>query len=251
MRTGPRKSARHRARIHAAALGLALTALIPASGLPGCAHPPASHAPVVPHELNERFLDPDLDVEQFVERFEGESREVAVHREAIAATLGLSPGQRVADVGAGTGLFLEPLARAVGPEGTVYAVDISSGFVDHMRARAEAAGLTQVRPVLCTERSVELAQASVDAVFVCDTYHHFGHPADTLASIRRALRPDGLLVIVDFERDPETSRAWILEHVRGGAEETIREIEAAGFRLVDRPTPPGLEETYVLRFRRT
>jgi ubiquinone/menaquinone biosynthesis C-methylase UbiE len=129
-------------------------------------------------------------------------------------------------------------------------VDIAPGFVEHMRTRAEAQGWTQVRPVLCTETSVELPERSVDAVFVCDTYHHFGYPEQTLASIRRALRPEGLLVIVDFERDPLTSRDWVLEHVRAGSQETIREVQAAGFRLLDRPTPPGLQETYVLRFRR-
>jgi ubiquinone/menaquinone biosynthesis C-methylase UbiE len=204
----------------------------------------------VPAELNARFLDPDLDVERFVELFEGESREIAVHRDAIVAVIDLAPGASVADIGAGTGLFLEPFAAAVGPGGLVYAVDISPGFVEHMLARAEAAGLTQVRPVLCTERSVELHPGSVDVAFVCDTYHHFSHPADTLASIRRALRPHGLLVVVDFERDPATSREWVLDHVRAGSAETIREIEAAGFRLLDRPTPPGLTENYVLRFRR-
>jgi SAM-dependent methyltransferase len=228
-------------------LALALV-LVLAAALGACAGAPAG--PAVPPELNERFLAEDLDVGEFVGIFEGESREVAVHREAIAATLGLRAGQAVADVGAGTGLFLEPLARAVGPGGTVYAVDIAPGFVEHMRERAAAAGLAQVRPVLCTERSVELPDASVDAVFVCDTYHHFGWPADTLASIRRALRPDGLLVIVDFERDPATSRPWVLDHVRLGADGVVREVQAAGFRLLDRPTPESLEETYVLRFRR-
>ena len=199
---------------------------------------------------NERFLAEDLDVDEFVGIFEGESREIAREREAIAATLGLTAGDAVADVGAGTGLFLDLLARAVGPDGAVYAVDLSPGFVEHLEQRAQDEGLASVSVVLCTERSVELAPASVDVVFLCDTYHHVEYPSSVLWSIYRALRPGGRLVIVDFERIPGVSRDWILGHVRAGKETVLAEIEAAGFRFEDEPEIEGLEENYVLRFRR-
>ena len=74
---------------------------------------------------NEKFLSPDLDVEEWIGRFENESREIFRRRRQIVEQLGLRPGMAVADVGAGTGLFVGPLARAVGPEGTVYAVEVS------------------------------------------------------------------------------------------------------------------------------
>ncbi len=222
-----------------------LVLLLPA--LAACASPavPAGAPPAI----NAAFLAPDLDLAAFVERFEGESREIAVQHAAIVAATGLRPGDRVADIGAGTGLFLAAFSRAVGPRGSVAAVDISPVFVEHLARRAADEGLANVRAALCTERSVQLPPESVDLVFVCDTYHHFEHPQDTLASIRRALRPGGLLVIVDFERVPGVSRDWVLEHVRCGKDVVLDEVGAAGFTLLDEPRVPGLVENYVLRWR--
>ncbi|HZL99062.1 MAG TPA: class I SAM-dependent methyltransferase, partial [Planctomycetota bacterium] len=181
--------------------------------------------------------------------FEGESREIAAQCAGITLHLGLRPGMAVADIGAGTGLFMGELARSVGPEGRVYAVEIAPAFVEHLRRRAAEAGLEQVEVVQCSERSVGLPPDSLDAALVCDTYHHFEYPQSTLASLRSALKPGGLLAVVDFERLPD-SRPWVLEHVRAGSEQVIAEIEAAGFRLVDRPDVGGLEENYLLRFVR-
>ena len=86
-------------------------------------------------------------------------------------------------------------------------------------------------------------------MFACDTYHHFEYPQATLASIRRALRPGGTLVVVDFERIPGKTRPWLLDHVRCGKGQVIAEIAAAGFELVEE-VPLGLEENYFLRFVR-
>lgn len=215
--------------------------------LAACSAPPEAGARP---ELNADFRSPDLDVAGFVERFEGESREIAACRAALLAALAPRPGEAVADVGAGTGLFTLPIAEAVGPGGLVYAVDIAPAFVEHLRARAAAAGLAQVRPVLCDDRSTGLPPASVDAAFVCDTYHHFEHPAATLASLRAALRPGGRLLLVDFERVPGVSREWVLGHVRAGRAEVRAEVEAAGFRHLRDVPVPGLRENWVMEFAR-
>ena len=237
-----------------ALLGAALLAasLAPSTGCRSA--PPPPPAPIaeehVAEGLNETFLAEDLDVERFTKVFEGESREIAASKDAILGALHLRPGLDVADVGAGTGLFTGPMAAAVAPDGTVYAVDISPKFIEHLRERARAEGHANVVPVLCTERSVELPPASIDLAFVCDTYHHFEYPRNTLASIAYALRPGGELVVVDFERIPGLSREWVLDHVRAGKEVFRAEIEAAGFRFVEEVEIPGLEENYFLRFRR-
>jgi FkbM family methyltransferase len=206
--------------------------------------------PVGPQGLNARFLAPDLPVAEFAETFEDESREVARQRDAIAASLALEAGMAVADVGAGTGLFVGSFARRVGVRGRVYAVELSPRFREHLRARARAQELPQVTVVAATERDSGLAAGSVDVAFVCDTYHHFDYPRATLASLRRALRPGGALVVVDFERIEGRSPDWILEHVRAGKAEVIREIEAAGFALEREIPIEGLSDNYVLRFRR-
>ncbi|MBW2415803.1 MAG: methyltransferase domain-containing protein [Deltaproteobacteria bacterium] len=200
--------------------------------------------------LNETYLSPDLDVERYVGIFEGESREISTEREQITRALELKPGMSVADVGAGTGLFLEGFSRAVGADGRVYAVDISPRFLEHLEARARREGLTQVRVVRGDERSTSLEPASVDLAFVCDTYHHFEYPRAMLASLWQAIRPGGTLVVVDFERVPGKSRDWVVKHVRAARDEVQREIEAAGFSALDTPPVAGLTENYLLRFRR-
>lgn len=200
--------------------------------------------------INDDFTNPALDVDAMVKRFETESREIFARRSAIARAVGLKPGGAVADIGAGTGFFVDFFAQDVGPQGRVYAVEIAEPFVERLQARAAARGQTQVQAVLCSDHDTMLPAGSVDAVFTCDTYHHFEYPQATLASIHRALRPGGEFVVVDFERIPGKSREWILGHVRCGKEQVIAEVTAAGFTLVGE-VPVGLQENYVLRFRRS
>src|SRR5205814_5587441 len=99
--------------------------------------------------------------------------------------------------------------------------------------RAKKAGARNVKVVKGTATSVELPAASVDLVFLCDTYHHFETPQKNLASIRKALRAGGELLLVDFKREPGKTAAWITEHVRAGQAEVTREIEGAGFTRVE------------------
>lgn len=190
----------------------------------------------------------DSDPAKWAQRFEVEGREIYDLRDTIVANAGVKKGMAVADVGAGTGLFTQPFAAAVGPEGKVYAVDIQESFLKHIRERAAKAGLANVETVLCTEKSVALPPASADLAFVCDTYHHFEYPMSTLASIHAALRPGGELVVIDFERIEGKSRPWILEHVRAGKAVVSGEIAKAGFVLVEEKA--FLAENYFLRFRR-
>ena len=200
--------------------------------------------------VNERFLSEGLDVERFVGIFEGESREVSVQRERIAKALEVSPGMTVADIGAGTGLFLPYFDRGVGSKGRVYAVEISPKFLEHLRERAKREKLARVEVVKGLEDSVALPAASVDLAFVCDTYHHFEYPQSTLASLYTAIRPGGSLVILDFKRIPGESSDWVMEHIRAGKEVFRREIESAGFQFDREVKVEDLKENYVLRFRR-
>ena len=200
--------------------------------------------------INDRYLAPDLEVEEWVERFEGESREIFRSRHAIVEAMALRPGMTVADVGAGTGLFVPLLAGAVGSDGRVFAVDISPGFATHLRDRVAEAALGNVSVVLSSERSVTLPTESTDLLFVCDVYHHFEYPEATLASILRALRPGGEFIVIDFERIPGVSPEFVFGHVRAGKETFTEEIRDAGFELVEEVALDGLEDNYFLRFRK-
>jgi SAM-dependent methyltransferase len=200
--------------------------------------------------INREFLSPDLQVEEWIGRFETESREVFTAREAILAAVKLEEGMQVADVGAGTGLFTRLFSERVGAGGWVYAVDISPKFAAHLAGVADASKLANITPVLCAEDSVLLPPESVDLVFVCDTYHHFEYPRATLASIHRALKPGGRLAVIDFERIEGKSREWTLDHVRAGKEVFQSEIEAAGFEFAGESDVEGLVENYFLMFRK-
>jgi ubiquinone/menaquinone biosynthesis C-methylase UbiE len=194
--------------------------------------------------INQPYLDPDF--QQWVERFESPGREVYDRREAIVVASGVKPGMRVADIGAGTGLFTLLFARAVGPAGHVTAVDISPTFAANIQRRADHARLGNVSTRVNSQTDTGLLPASINLAFICDTYHHFEQPRAMLASVLRALREGGSLVVIDFERVEGKSSAWVLGHVRAGKKQVIHEIETAGFRLVD--DNGLLKENFYLRF---
>ncbi len=198
--------------------------------------------------INDPYADPH--VEKWIKRFESESREIFHSRHKIVESLGIRPGMVVGDVGSGTGLFTLLFSDAVGAAGKVVAVDITPGFLRLTRDRAREQHKNNIQTVLCDEKSVRLPRSSVDLVFACDTYHHFEYPASTLRSIHQALKPGGQLVIIDFERIPGKSRAWVVDHVRAGQEIVTEEISAAGFQFIERLATPFLEENYIIRFRK-
>ncbi|MEZ6063905.1 MAG: class I SAM-dependent methyltransferase [Planctomycetaceae bacterium] len=211
---------------------------------------PAADRSPVPEGINDNFLNPDLNPEEWLQRFEIESREVFAGRESILKAVALQPGMSIADVGTGTGLYMGPFSKAVGDEGRVFAVDISPKFIEHITRRIKADELHNVQPVLSNDRSITLEPEVVDRVFICDTYHHFEFHKDMLASIRKALKPGGELILVEFDRIPGTSREWLLTHIRADKATFRGEIEAAGLEFIDEVEIPEFKENYLLRFRK-
>ena len=202
-------------------------------------------------DINAAYKDPNLDIDVWVERLETEGRETYDFRTEIVASMGLIPGQAVADIGAGTGLFEPLLAAGVGLQGKVYAVDIVPKFIAHIDAKAAERGLSQIEARLGDERSIGLPAGSVDVVFICDAYHHFENYEAMLASIHAALRPGGKLVIVDFDRIEGESEDFVLVHIRASKEQFTAEIETSGFRFTEDLTMDDMEQTFVRHFERT
>ncbi len=198
--------------------------------------------------INDKFKDTELNVDEWLERFEVESREVYAGRDEVLKACEIKPGERIADVGAGTGFYSSLFAKRTGWDGWVYSVDIAPKFLQHIAQRATADGIENLTTVLGTDVSVRLPPESVDLVFICDTYHHFESPQQSLASIFRALKPGGRLVLIDFERIPGVSREFLLGHVRAGKEVFQSEIVAAGFEFSDEIDIEAFEENYLLRF---
>jgi SAM-dependent methyltransferase len=174
----------------------------------------------------------DSDAKKWSKNFEHDGREVFDKRADIVAALALRDADIVADVGAGTGLFTLLFAEKVGK---VVAVDVQQYFLDHVAARAQALGLANITTQLADQRRTGLAAVSIDLAFLCDAYHHLELPRTYLADLRRAIRPGGRLVVIDYDRTRPGTGAWMKEHIRADPAELRREIEAAGFTLVDEP----------------
>ncbi len=204
----------------------------------------------LPSDINDKFTSQSLVTEDYVDRWEVESREIYLQRHLIASTLDLREGMSIADIGAGTGLFEGLFSVSVGASGRVHAVDISTVFLDDLDRRIKAESWTNVETNLSDGILVPRELQGIDRVFICDTYHHFEHPQATMSSLFRAMNPGGILVLVDFERIPGRTKEWILEHVRAGKSTFRAEIEAAGFHFFEEPVLPGMKENYLLRFLR-
>jgi predicted methyltransferase len=211
-----------RKRHYLAHLSKSVFGLILASLL--AANPGTAQEKSVRPGINDPFKDPDL--ERFIGVFEGESREIFAQRNEIVSACKLKPGMVIADVGAGTGLFTKLFSDAVGPN-----------------------GIKNVETVLGTDVSANLPENSVDMVFICDTYHHFEFPERMLQSIRKALKPEGQIVLIDFHRIEGKSKQWTLDHVRAGQEVFTGEVREAGFEQVE--DNALLKENYFVRFKKS
>lgn len=198
---------------------------------------------------NDAYHDPRVGAEGWRQLFEGDEREIFRKRDLIMKLAAPKPGMKIADVGAGTGLFTMMLSDTVGERGYIYAEEVVEKFSTFIAERAAREKRGNVVSVMGTETGIGLPPGSIDLAFACDVYHHFDRPQEMLASIRRALRRDGELFLVDFSREPGLSPPWILEHVRAGEAQVVREIEDAGFVLLSRDHTIGIN--YAVRFRRS
>jgi ubiquinone/menaquinone biosynthesis C-methylase UbiE len=157
------------------------------------------------------------------EREEEESPDKAVE------ALELKRGMTAADVGAGTGYFTVRMAKVVGPEGRVYAIDIQQQMLDLLKKRLRAEKLENVELVRGTETDPMLPRAKLDLILMVDVYHEFSQPQAMLRKMKEALAPGGRLVLLEYRKeDPNVPIRF--EH-KMSVDEVRAEIEAEGFKL--------------------
>lgn len=161
-----------------------------------------------------------------------EEREVEEQPEVMLDALSLKPGMRVADVGAGVGFHTVRIARRVAPGGHVWATDIQEEMVSRLRANVEAAGLTNVTPVLTRPDETGLPYGQVDLVLMVDVFHELAEPERLLAKLKRALAPGGRVALVEFRA--EDPRVPIKEEHKMSVAQVDAELRAAGFVRVQR-----------------
>ena len=137
--------------------------------------------------------------EEWIKTLDGPARVAGMKIDEVVAALKLQPGQTVADIGAGSGLLEVPLAKAVGPKGRVYAVEIDAGFFPEIKKRADAGAVTNVHTVLGTFTNPALPVKAIDVAIFHDVMHHVENRAAYLKSLAGYLAPSGRIVVIDYE----------------------------------------------------
>jgi ubiquinone/menaquinone biosynthesis C-methylase UbiE len=184
--------------------------------------------------------------EEWIKTLDGTTRVATLKVDEVVAAMQLKPGQTVADIGAGTGLFSVPVAKAVGPNGRVFAVEIDAGFFPVIKKRAGDNGVANVQTVLGSFTDPKLPVTTVDLAFFHDVLHHVENRADYLKTLARYIAPAGRIFVVDFEggKGPHLQQP----ELQVSREQLATWMQAAGFALVaDAKLFP---EKYVLTFAR-
>ncbi|GBG25836.1 Methyltransferase-like protein 7B [Hondaea fermentalgiana] len=218
-----------------------------------------------PDGVNSVFLKPKEEADRLEEVYgkgqgifeNPEGRDIAMNAEKIKALLaanGLKEGATIVDLGAGTGLFLSSFAHMVGSEGKLYASEISEAFAELLRRKAAQDELVKsvTEIIVSPEDSLSIADGVADVVFICDVYHHLTYPVTVMRHVRRILKPEGKLVMIDFHRDDEKiwrkPKGWAYQHLRADQDTFRSEILSAGFTLVEEPEIDTLTENYIMIF---
>lgn len=129
--------------------------------------------------------------------FEGEDRAENLQIDRVMDVLKISEGKTVADIGAGSGWFTARAAKRVGERGKVFAVEINQEYINHINERAKKENYKNIQTVLGTEVNPNLPANSVDAVLILKTYHEIGEPVKVLQNLRKSLKKDALVGIID------------------------------------------------------
>jgi precorrin-6B methylase 2 len=147
---------------------------------------------------------------------------------AAIARLPLRPASVVADIGAGTGYYTFRIAPKV-PAGKVWAVEVQEEFIDDLKFRKEELGLKNVEVVKGGSRSPNLPEAAIDLALMVDVYHELEYPQEMLQAIHRALKPEGILALLEYRAEDPAIPIKELHKMR--AAQVNKELEANGFKL--------------------
>jgi SAM-dependent methyltransferase len=161
--------------------------------------------------------------------FDRPERAAEEKTDALVEALDIRDGDRIADIGAGTGFFTWRLAQKAGARGRVLAVDIQRAMLARAEETVKQHGLGNVEYVLAAERDPKLPPRALDMVFIAHSYHEFAEPEAMIEAVRRSLNPAGRLVIVEYAKEKRAAPASPLHKM--SFDEIRGEIEPLGFEL--------------------
>ena len=223
-------------RLLAGAPGAALFLLLASA----CAHPTQAAQQGMPPRTQDRPL------QDRIRSGERPERDSWQKPDEVVQALGLKNGDVVADIGAGTGYFTRRLARAVAPDGRVYAVDVAADVLGYLKQEAEKEGLRNIVTIVSQEDDPLLPANAVDLAFFCDTTHHIAKRTAFYRRMLPGLKQHGRMAIIDYP--PGGDHAPHPPEQLVSRSQAISEAEQAGFRLVEEF--PFLPRQYFLLFER-
>ncbi|MCC6805820.1 MAG: class I SAM-dependent methyltransferase [Deltaproteobacteria bacterium] len=189
---------------------------------------------MAPHDHGQgKHGNPD-DLSSYLARMEDPARDEWQKPAEVIKALELKSGQIVCEIGAGPGYFTKPLARAVGADGNVLAVDVEPRILDALRERLKKAGIANVSPVLGQPDDPLIPRKSCDLILIVDTYHHFPNGVAYLKRLSASLKPGGRIVNIDFHKR-ELPVGPPPEH-KIARDEFVSQAKAAGLKIVSEQT---------------
>lgn len=161
----------------------------------------------------------------WLERSEREKEE---QTSKLLAYMDIQPDDTIADIGAGSGYHVFKMAP-MASQGLVYAVDIQPEMLEAMNRKKTENGMTNVKTIPGDIQSVNLPTNSVDKVLMVDVYHEFSHPIEMIESIKKALRPNGKIYLIEYRgEDPKVPIKRLHKMTEAQA---VKEMKAAGLKL--------------------
>ena len=165
-----------------------------------------------------------------VSKWEGPGRDKWQLPESIIEELGIKPGQTVADIGSGGGYFTVRLSKEVGDNGKVYAVDVEKKFLDSIAERLKEENLSNVELIHAKLDDPQLAEESVDMIFICNVWHHVAGREAYIWKLYSALKPNGKMVVIDFRYQQPQLKPVNIDH-RIPRSQTLKLAREGGFKL--------------------
>ena len=158
-----------------------------------------------------------------------DTREQEERPSEVIKQLDLKAGMVVCDMGCGNGFYSLTMAKLVGPEGKVLAVDIQPEMLHLLELRANEEGIENIEPVLSTIVDPKLPKESVDLLLMVDVYHEFSHPQLMLEKIRESLKPDGMIALLEYREEDRSVPIKPLHKM--SKRQIMKEYKANGFQL--------------------
>ena len=176
--------------------------------------------------MNDRLFNPSL-----ADRLEDPERLLWLPPAAVIRALSIQPGDTIADIGAGTGYFSLPLAKAAGPLGLVFAVDSQAEMLGRLQYKLDTGCISNIRPVLAEADSTSLPDVSCNLVFLAKVWHEIADRVAVLMEAKRILKSGGRIAVLDWRPDVEPKPGPPLHH-RISASDTVDSMQSAGFVAV-------------------